>query len=151
MPQAAFQTLDKGRRLGPRIVMDEPISDLDVLLGSLDPRLNDGVYVYSTVPFETDLSLMPVVFTFREDEGITIILRESEAIANGLPILFRAAWITLTVNSSLDAIGLTGAFADALGNAGISCNVVAGARHDHIFVPFDLANAAMKVLHDLST
>jgi hypothetical protein len=131
--------------------MDEPISDLDVLLGSLDPRLNDGVYVYSTVPFETDLSLMPVVFTFREDEGITIILRESEAIANGLPILFRAAWITLTVNSSLDAIGLTGAFADALGNAGISCNVVAGARHDRIFVPFDLANAAMKVLHDLST
>lgn len=131
--------------------MDEPISDLDVLLGSLDPRLNDGVFVYSTVPFETDLSLMPVVFTFREDEGITIILRESEAIANGLPILFRAAWITLTVNSSLDAIGLTGAFADALGNAGISCNVVAGARHDHIFVPFDLANAAMKVLHDLST
>lgn len=33
------------------------------------------------------------------------------------------------------------------GGAGISCNVVAGTNHDHIFVPVSQATAAMKVLH----
>jgi hypothetical protein len=31
--------------------------------------------------------------------------------------------------SDLQAVGLTAAFATALGRAGISCNVVAGAQH----------------------
>jgi uncharacterized protein len=57
----------------------------------------------------------------------------------------------LTVNSALEAVGLTAAFATALGNSGISCNVVAGACHDHIFVPLELADAAMHVLHLLQT
>jgi uncharacterized protein len=36
-----------------------------------------------------------------------------------------------------------------LGDAGISCNVVAAAFHDHIFVPIEKADLAMKVLQDL--
>jgi hypothetical protein len=57
----------------------------------------------------------------------------------------------LTVNSTLEAVGLTAAFATALGNSGIGCNVVAGAYHDHIFVPLELADAAMHVLRLLQT
>ena len=62
---------------------------------------------------------------------------EETAGRRGWPVLFRAAWITLTVHSDLEAVGLTAAFARALGEAGISCNVMAAAYHDHIFVPFD--------------
>ncbi|MFT3743367.1 MAG: ACT domain-containing protein [Pyrinomonadaceae bacterium] len=130
--------------------MTSPISDLKTLLRSLDPHLHDGVYVYSSVPFDTDLSSVPVIGTFREDEGLTIILAESDAEKAGFPILFRAAWITLTVNSSFEAIGMTAAFSTALGNAGISCNVVAGALHDHVFVPIERAEDAMFVLSELS-
>jgi len=130
--------------------MGEPISDLNILLRSLDPHLHDGVYVYSTVPFGTDLTGIPVIGTFRENEGLTIILPEPDALHAGFPILFRAAWITLSVDSAFEAIGMTAAFSTALGNAGISCNVVAGARHDHVFVPVENADEAMAVLIELS-
>lgn len=56
---------------------------------------------------------------------------------------------TLSVNSDLEAIGLTAASSAALGKAGISCNVVAGVNHDHIFVPIEQAGLAMQVLRAL--
>jgi len=68
----------------------------------------------------------------------------------GLPIAFTAAWITLTVHSDLAAVGLTATFSQALGQAGISCNVVAGVHHDHLFVPVDAAQSAMDTLQTLS-
>jgi uncharacterized protein len=61
-----------------------------------------------------------------------------------------AAWITLRVHSALDAVGLTAAVATALAAAGLSCNVVAGYHHDHLFLPYDHAETAMRVLHDLT-
>lgn len=125
------------------------VSHLSVSLRSINPVLNDGVYVYCSVPATTDLSAVGYVAAFREKEGLTVIAPESEARKAGLPILFRAAWITLAVQSDLAAVGLTAAFATALSTAGISCNVIAGAYHDHIFVPVDQAAAAMAALRDL--
>ncbi|CAN5434602.1 ACT domain-containing protein [soil metagenome] len=130
--------------------MPELISDLDELFHLLNPYLHEGTFAYSSVPIGTDLSAISVVGTFREEEGLTIILEESEAENAGFPILFRAAWITFTVSSAFEAIGMTAAFSTALGNAGISCNVVAGARHDHVFVPIDRGGDAMDVLRHLS-
>ncbi len=129
--------------------MKPPVANLAVLLRTLEPVLNEGVYVYSSVPAGTDLQSMPVVATVHEKEGVTIIAREADVLRAKLPILFRAAWITLTVNSDLNAVGLTAAFAYALGNAGISCNVVAGAHHDHLFVLAERAEEAMSVLREL--
>jgi hypothetical protein len=60
------------------------------------------------------------------------------------------AWITLTVYSSLEAVGLTAAVSKALTDANISCNVIAAYHHDHIFVPIQDAQHAMKVLENLS-
>ena len=126
--------------------MTTPISDLSLLLRSMEPVCNAGVYAYVSVPHATDIAAIPSVAVVREVEGITLIVTEDEALQRQLPVLFRCAWITLHVHSDLQAVGLTAAFAHALGQAGISCNVVAGAFHDHIFVPFEKAEAAMDAL-----
>ncbi len=126
-----------------------PISNIKKLLCTIEPILNKGVYVYSSVPFDFDMSRLKPVAIFKEQEGLTIITDEHDAIESNLDILFRAAWITLNVQSDLKAVGLTAAFSTALGDADISCNVVAGAFHDHIFVPVEEADKAMEVLRRL--
>jgi len=128
---------------------DPPVSDLAELLRTLEPVLNSGIYVYTQLPIDARLDHIDAVVTVREREGITLIVREEEAQRHGLPPLFRAAWITLTVHSDLEAVGLTAAFAGALANAGIGCNVVAGARHDHIFVPEKQVQRALATLRAL--
>jgi len=60
---------------------------------------------------------------------------------------FVASWITLTVHSSLEAIGLTAAFSAALSQEGIICNVVAAFYHDHIFVGKSYTLKAMEILN----
>jgi hypothetical protein len=127
----------------------KPISDLQTLLTSMEPALNDGVYVFASVGTPHAMALVDVVASIREPEGLSVVLTEARALALQLPILFRCAWITLTVHSDLQAVGLTAAFARALGDAGISCNVVAGAYHDHIFVPVERAQDAMAALRQL--
>jgi uncharacterized protein len=129
--------------------MTKPISDLAVLIRAMEPVLHEGVYVYATLPIDAKLDEIEFVGVFREREGLTVIASEHAALRANLPILFRAAWISLSVHSDLQAVGLTAAFATALGNAGISCNVVAGAYHDHLFVPYDRAQAAMQALRSL--
>jgi hypothetical protein len=96
-----------------------------------------------------DLKDRRVIASVREAEGLSLIVEKSFANENGLQPHFECAWITLNVNSDLAAVGLTAAFASALGDAKISCNVVAGLNHDHIFVPVDQAHVALDVLRAL--
>jgi len=88
--------------------------------------------------------------TFAEDEGLTLIVGQAAADQAGLPYEIPTAWITLTVHSSLAGVGLTAAISAALADAGISCNIVAAAFHDHLFVPVELGPTALEVLHQLS-
>jgi len=125
------------------------ISDLGTLLASMQPELQPGVFVFASLPHDAALSGAGIVATVREREGLTVVMEEGAAKAAGVTPLFRAAWITLTVHSDLNAVGLTAAFARALGDAGISCNVIAAAYHDHIFVPVDDAARAMNALLNL--
>ncbi|WP_431822484.1 ACT domain-containing protein [Burkholderia sp. F1] len=126
--------------------MSKPESDLAILLRTMQPELHPGAYVFALLPHDADVPLSEMVATFREEEGLTVVVREETAARHGWPVLFRAAWITLTVHSDLQAVGLTAAFAQALGAAGISCNVMAAACHDHIFVPVDDGARALDVL-----
>ena len=121
-------------------------TDLQKLLKNLKPERHPGEFVFCTVSDITKVNTAAIIMTFLEKEGITIIIPKSEADRLKLPYTFIVAWITFTVNSSLQAVGLTAAFSKALAGQGISCNVVAAFHHDHIFVDTKDTEAAMKVL-----
>ena len=124
-------------------------SDLATLLASLSPELLPGEFVMATVAAEIAASL-PAHAVIREAEGITVVLAREEADAAGIVYDFVARWITLTVHSSLDAVGMTAAFAASLTREGISCNVLAGFFHDHLLVPADRADDAVRALRALA-
>ena len=126
--------------------MPAPISDLTELLSKLQPSLHPGAYAFASVALGSDVAGLEPLATFREPDGLSLIVEEGRAREAGLRCLFRAAWITLAVPSDLHAVGLTAAVATALTDAGISCNVVAAAAHDHLFVPFEQAAEALRVL-----
>ncbi|QIQ06518.1 ACT domain-containing protein [Streptomyces liangshanensis] len=136
-------------------------TDLRALLSGMRPELNPGRYVFTTVahPVTSDgpagippgvpLGVTPVV-TVAEPEGLTLVARLEEAEAAGLPYDYVAGWITLRVHSALEAVGLTAAVAQELASAGVSCNVVAGFHHDHLFVPYERAADAVGLLERLA-
>lgn len=117
-----------------------------MLLRTLHPERQPGIWVYATCPHGHDTAPLRPLATFREAEAITVILREEDAQAAGLQPWFRCVWIALSVQSDLEAVGLTAALAAALTARGISCNVVAAAYHDHLFVPVDRADDAVDAL-----
>jgi hypothetical protein len=84
-----------------------------------------------------------------EAEGLTVVAPLAALQAAGVA---SDPWarISLTVASDLAAVGLTAAFAGALGAEGISCNVIAGYHHDHLFVQWDRRADAMAALEALS-
>ncbi|MGN7783151.1 ACT domain-containing protein [Niabella sp. 22666] len=125
-------------------------TNLEKLLKTMTPQLNAGSYVFCTVPEQSQVDFSKVILFFREREGITLILRKDIADDLQLNYSFIASWITLAVHSSLEAVGLTAAFSMALTQENISCNVVAGYYHDHIFVDTKDAQKAMNVLHSFS-
>jgi uncharacterized protein len=116
----------------------------------MHPHLNEGEYVFCTLKANHSFPLDQVLMTFKEAEGTTIIVKKAIADELGLEYTFVASWITLTVHSSLEAVGLTAVFSNALAKNNISCNVVAAFYHDHIFVAKSDAEMAMQVLLDLA-
>jgi uncharacterized protein len=123
-------------------------TNLAVLLKTMKPTHNEGDYVFCVA--NSKINIDEIVMSFKEMEGTTIIIRKELADDLQLPYSFVAAWITLTVHSSLEAVGLTAAFSSALAKKNISCNVVAAFYHDHIFVDKKDAEKAMEVLSKFS-
>ena len=68
----------------------------------------------------------------------------------GSPINLHRDMITLTVHSSLEAIGFLAAITGRLAEAGISVNAVSAFYHDHLFVPEHRAEEALHHLQNVS-
>ncbi len=128
-----------------------PITDMRELLASLAPRLEEGEYVFCSVAHGAELpeSLQPLA-TMREREGLSLVLARQDAERAGLAFEGPFRLISLGVHSSLDAVGLTAATAQALAFDGISANVIAGYHHDYILVPAARADDALAVLERLA-
>jgi hypothetical protein len=125
-------------------------NDLATLLKTMKPKINSGEYVFCTITELVNLNYQDVILFFKEEEANTVILQKEVADKLQLEYSFIASWITLTIHSSLNAVGLTAAFSKALCDEGISCNVVAAFYHDHIFVDRRDTEKAMKVLNKFS-
>jgi uncharacterized protein len=122
--------------------------DLAALLATMEPELQPGRYVFTTTT-RVPKTANPVAL-IREAEGVALVLDQDQADSLELPYTYIAAMITLRVHSSLDAVGLTADVARQLATGGISCNVVAGYFHDHLFVPIDKADLAVNLLRELT-
>ena len=125
-------------------------TDLTNLLKGMTPVLNEGDYVFVTVKDLDKIGRNDTICEFKEEEGTTIVIEKNKADTLKLNYTFIASWITLTIHSSLDAVGLTAAFSGALAKNEISCNVIAGYYHDHIFIDKKDAKKAMQTLTALS-
>lgn len=125
--------------------------DLTALLRHMNPELRQGTFVFCTIPTNEPIAaaLNPLL-TFREQEGTTLVIQREEAEAAGLRYEFASRLITLTVHSSLDAVGFLAVVTARLAEAGISVNAVSAFHHDHLFVPADRADEAMVVLEEMS-
>lgn len=124
--------------------------DIKVLLKNIAPKLNAGAYVFVSVKSFKGINREETICEFKEDEGFTIVIEKNKADELHLKYIYAFSWITLKVHSSLNAVGLTAAFSRALADNNISCNVIAGYYHDHIFVNKKDDKKAIQVLTNLS-
>lgn len=127
------------------------ISDINELLTSISPTMCEGEYVFCSVPGEyNDYAHLKPRASFVESEGLTLIVRAEAADEARLVYEGIYKQITLTVHSSLDAVGLTAAVSATLASHGISANVVAAYYHDHVFVQKEKASRALAALRELT-
>ncbi|MGJ8527812.1 ACT domain-containing protein [Maritalea sp.] len=127
------------------------IHDLSSLIKGMSPQLSPRRYAFATIAQDkfAGIDLTPIM-SFVEDEGITLILLEKDAIAANIEHEFVCQKITLYVHSALEAVGFMAAISDRLTQVGVPCNVVAGYHHDHLFIPVEKVDVAMNCLAELS-
>jgi len=121
------------------------------MISKMTPTLRPGVFAFVTTTDDAQAAVLEpeAIASFKEDEGVSLIVPAALAAARGLETDQPMCCITLNVYSSLEGVGLTAAVSAALGAKGIPCNMVAAYHHDHAFVPADRAEEAMQVLRAL--
>ena len=124
--------------------------NLRKLIKEMEPILHEGIYVFVAVASLDTVPRTKTLFEFKEDEAITLVVQKETADALNLSYEFDASWITLSIHSSLEAVGLTAAFSSELAKHKLSCNVVAGFYHDHLFVARKDAERTVQVLREFS-
>ena len=124
--------------------------DLHALLKGMKPEMQDGIFVFCAIDEGTVIpaALRPQLM-FREREATTIVVRREDAESLGLPSQFASRLITLSVHSSLEAVGFLAVITARLAEAGISVNAVSAFYHDHLFVPEHRADEALALLHGI--
>ncbi|CAJ0783736.1 hypothetical protein R8510_05169 [Ralstonia chuxiongensis] len=116
----------------------------------MSPSLQEETYVYCCAPADQVPTGVRPIATFREAEGLTLIIPRSQVSRAELSFQFECALITLNVHSSLDGVGFIAMISASLAKESIACNVMSAYHHDHLFVPFEKRERAMQILRDLA-
>ena len=118
----------------------------------MNPTLEEGEFVYVSLPADPASGGLPdaAICIFREEEGITLIVRREESERRGFPSTFPCRMITLNVVSDLAAVGFLARVATELAAHNISVNAVSAYHHDYLFVPVRDAEKALDVLRRLT-
>ena len=129
-------------------------TSLQTLLSTLTVILHPATYVFLTLTNSQDVTSLPIPFndiimSFRESEGLTLIVPLPIAVKQALDYQYRCRMITCNVHSSLEAVGFMAHIATKLAEKGISVNPVSGYYHDHLFVPEDKAEQAVEILEGI--
>jgi hypothetical protein len=127
-------------------------TNLSILLKSMQPVLREGEYVFCSIDHHnSNYPQLNPVCLFYEDEGLTLILNRESADATALPYTSVFRLITLSVHSSLDAVGFLAAITSKLAEHSISVNPVSAYYHDHLFVPAARAEEVIELLQEFSS
>jgi len=128
--------------------MPEIIHTASGMIGGMTPVLQPGEFVFvTTQDAAQEAALAPdALASFREAEGLSLVITAEQAAAAGLKADQPMRCITLNVYSALDGVGLTAAVATALAAGDVPCNMIAAFHHDHAFVPSHLAEEALAAL-----
>jgi hypothetical protein len=124
---------------------------LPSILAHLDVEARDGTYAVITRRAPDPACDAAAAARIAEAEGITYVVPEAFARAQGDPPGFVAAWLSLRVHSALNAVGVTAAVSGVLAERGIACNVLAGFHHDHLLVPAARRDDALAAIRSLRT
>ncbi len=116
------------------------------MLATLEVERRPGVFTYVAVKVPTPGLLAASSAMVVEGELTTLVLPIESAKRAGLPVTVEFAWLTLSVQSSLEAVGLTAEVSKRLAEQDIACNVLAGYHHDHLLVPVSRVTDAVRAL-----
>lgn len=129
-----------------------PESNLQTLLATMNPILDDRRFVFVTVDDDTgiDIKHSAILCLFKETELITLIVEKN--FADSQRWVYGGVWrkITMMVHSDLETVGFLAVLCEHLAAAHISVNAISAYYHDHCFVLEKDADKAMEVLEGLS-
>ena len=121
--------------------------DLDHLLRNMEPILEHEELVFCSLPsHEADDYLALSQGYYVEREGTTLILGRHLADINMLEYSLVFKRITLSVHSSLEAVGFLARVTEVLAAQGISVNVISAFYHDYLYIKSTEAQEALNVL-----
>ena len=124
-----------------------PLTDLELVLRSLEVECDDISYGFATTSEE--IVSKEVLAIFREKEGISITAETSYLDKNNISYDGNFAKLSLKVQTSLKLVGLTAEISKVLAINNLPANIVAASKHDHIFVPYERKSEAIKIIEKL--
>ena len=135
----------------------ETISNLKELLKNMEPTLSKEKLCIASIDESELLSLAShidsITDIFREKEGLSIVfseeIREEVESLTESKISGPFALITLNVYSDLMAVGFLAKIAEALAKEKISVNAFSAYHHDHLLIPYERKEDALKTLQKL--
>jgi len=119
------------------------------MLAGMTPVLKGGIYFFCSTDDVSVAAAADSLASFREDEGISLVLTEAAAIKHGFDRSMPMSRIILEVYSALEGVGLTASVATALADQGVPCNMIAAYHHDNVFVPQAMRHRAIEILKEV--